>query len=131
MHVAEFLDAFMFRPDVEIVEAFLPDVSRDVVGEDSLRRIASAPCLCQNASRRSQFESLHHGRRSLPLRFADQQMNMFGHDHVTGDDELIAPAHLLQHGQQQVTTVRGAEQRLPPIVNEWEVLKMKIRRPAA
>jgi hypothetical protein len=49
------------------------------------------------------------------LRLADQQVDMFGHDHVTGDDELIAPAHLLQHGEKQIATSRRAEQGLPTI----------------
>jgi len=30
------------------------------------------------------------------LRFADQKMNMFWHDHVTNDNKLIASAHLFQ-----------------------------------
>jgi hypothetical protein len=42
-------------------------------------------------------------------------MNMLGHDHVTGHDELIALPQLLQHGQKKVTPARGAGQRLSPI----------------
>ena len=37
---------------------------------------------------------------------ANQQMNMLGHDHVAGDDKLIALAHLLQHRQNKVATTR-------------------------
>jgi hypothetical protein len=55
MHVAEFLDAFMLGPYVEIIESFLPDVLRDVVEEGSLGRISSSPGLRQNASRESKF----------------------------------------------------------------------------
>jgi len=74
------------------------------VEQDGLRRIASPPRLRQNASRKSKFESLYDGRRSLDLRFADQQVNRFGHDPVTGDEEVIAPADLLQHGEKQIAT---------------------------
>jgi len=42
MHVAKFFDAFVFGPNVEIVEPFLPDVLRDVVEQNSLSRIAVA-----------------------------------------------------------------------------------------
>jgi hypothetical protein len=42
-------------------------------------------------------------------------MNVLGHDHVTGYDELISPTHLFQHGKQQVAAARSAEQRLPAI----------------
>ena len=44
MHVAQFLDAFVFRPHIEIIvrvtELFLPDVLRTVVEETALFRIA-------------------------------------------------------------------------------------------
>jgi hypothetical protein len=42
-------------------------------------------------------------------------MNMFGHDHVSGDDELIATVHLLQRGQKQAPTPWRAEQGLAAI----------------
>jgi len=51
----------------------------------------------------------------LLLRFAYQQMNVLGHDHVTGHDELRALPRLLQHSQKKVTEARSAEQRLSPI----------------
>jgi hypothetical protein len=73
MHVAKFFDAFVFGPHVEIVEPFLPDVLREVVEQNSLRWIASTTRLRQNASRKSEFKSLHHGGRGFDLRFADQQ----------------------------------------------------------
>jgi hypothetical protein len=31
------------------------------------------------------------------------------------NDELVAKAHLLQHGQEQIATPRRAEQWLPPV----------------
>jgi hypothetical protein len=31
MHIAQLLDAFPFRPDIEIVKPLLPDVSRGIV----------------------------------------------------------------------------------------------------
>jgi len=89
-----------------------------------LGRVAWSPRLRQNASRKSKFKSLHHGRRSLYSRFADQQMNVLGHDHVTGNDELIAPANLLQHSQQQVTTASRAEQRLSLITTASDEMKV-------
>jgi hypothetical protein len=115
VHVAQFLNAFAFRPDVEIVKSLLPDMLRRVVEEAGLRRVATASRLRQDAPRKAEFESLHHGRRILLLRFTNQQMNVLGHDHITGHDELIALPHLLQHRQKKVTEARGAEQRLSPI----------------
>jgi hypothetical protein len=57
------------------------------------------------AARKAEFESLHDGRGSLLLGFADQEMDVLRHDHVTHNDELIASSHLLQYGQKQVATV--------------------------
>jgi hypothetical protein len=119
VHVAQFLNAFAFGPDVEILvgvmESLLPDVLRRVVEEAGLRRVAPASRLRQDAPRKAEFESLHHGRRILLLWFTYQQMNVLGHDHVTGHDELIALPHLFQHCQKKVAAVRSAEQRLSPI----------------
>jgi len=61
------------------------------------------------------LQRLHHGPGILLLRFAYQQMSVFGHDYVADDDELIAFAHLFHHRQKKVTAARGAEQRLAPI----------------
>jgi hypothetical protein len=42
-------------------------------------------------------------------------MNVFGHDHVSNDDELIATAHLLQRGQKQAPTPWSSEPGLAAI----------------
>ena len=68
---------------------------RHVLEEAGLPRVTTASRLRQDAPRKAEFESLHHGRRILLLRFTYQQMNVLGHDHVTDDDKLIALAHLL------------------------------------
>jgi hypothetical protein len=76
MHVAQFLDALVFGPYVEVVvgvmESLLPDVLRRALEEAGLRGVATASRLRQNAPRKAEFESLHHGRRILLLRFAYQ-----------------------------------------------------------
>jgi len=60
--------------------------------------------LRENAPRKAEFESLDHGRGSPFSRFADRQVNVLGHDHVSNDDELIALANLFEHGKKQVAT---------------------------
>jgi hypothetical protein len=67
---------------------------------------------------------LHDRRGGLLLRFADQKVNVLGHDHVTGYDEPIPPTHPLQHAQKKVTAVRRAEQRLPPITTARDEMKV-------
>jgi len=80
--------------------------------------------LGQDAPRKTNFQSLHHDGRILLLRFADQQMNVFGHDHVADDDESIALADLLQHSQKQVPTARSAKQGLSTITTASDEVKV-------
>jgi hypothetical protein len=58
VHVAQFLNALAFGPDVEVVESLLPDVLRRVLEEDGLRRVATASRLRQDPPRKAEFESL-------------------------------------------------------------------------
>jgi len=47
--------------------------------------------------------------------FAEQQMDVLGHHHITGDHKVVASAHLLQHLQKQVPTVAGTQQGAPAV----------------
>jgi hypothetical protein len=58
------------------------------------------------------------------LRFADQEVYVLRHDHITGYYELMPPAHSFQHGEKQVTTVRSAEQRLPVITTASDEMQV-------
>ena len=49
----------------------------------------------QNAPYETLLDDLHHRRRRAAFGFADQQMNVLGHDDVSHDHELVAPADLL------------------------------------
>ncbi len=134
MHISKFLDAFVLGPNVEIVEPFRPDMLRgnrrarwvrlgvrewvrhfSRFSRSGFRGHPKSSILCDYASRKTNLKSLHNGRRSLLLRFANQKVNMFRHDHVTNHDKLIASAHLLQNSKKQIATARSAEQLLPPI----------------
>ena len=48
------------------------------------------------------FEHLHDYGKALALRFAQQQMHVFGHDHIPGDCELMAAANLFRHAQKKI-----------------------------
>src|SRR5271154_7584030 len=81
----------------------------------ALRRFAFPFRRSQNAARETEFESLHNRRRILVLRFTDQKVDVLGHDDVSDHDELVAAAHLLQHGEKELATEGCAQQWLPPI----------------
>jgi hypothetical protein len=51
-------------------------------------------------------------------------MNVFGHDHVSGNDELIAAANLLQHGQKQIAMRWSAEQWTAVITTAGDEMKV-------
>ena len=57
------------------------------------------------------LQHLHHDRRRGLLRFADQQMEVLGHDHVAEHDKAMASPDFFQKLEQQVATAGGAQQR--------------------
>jgi len=61
------------------------------------------------------FEGRHYDRRIAALRFAEEEVDVFGHDHVAHYDEAMALANLLQHLEKQITATGSAEKR-PPLV---------------
>jgi len=104
MHIPQLLDPFSRRPHVEVVETRLPEHSTGLFAKQfALARITTL------ASRQQRLcgallDDLHHGRRTPHLRFREQQMNMFGHDHVANDDKSIALARLLENGEEAVAS---------------------------
>jgi len=60
----------------------------------------------QDAPRKAQFQSLHDRRWRTILRFADQQMRVLGHNHVTEDYELIPLSYPFQNSEKQVAPPR-------------------------
>lgn len=110
MHVFEFLHPLGFGPDYEVVEARHPDVSgvRRFPPQAAMRRRLFA-ALSEQTSREALFQYLHDSRRISTLRFADQQMEMCGHDDVTDDHEVVAAANLFESLQEQAADVGGAD----------------------
>jgi hypothetical protein len=55
---------------------------RTILEQAALPEVAASPHLSQHATRKAHFQSLHDRRRASLLRFAYQEMNMFGHHYV-------------------------------------------------
>src|SRR6266576_2744848 len=117
MHVFQFLDPLPIRPNVEVIKASLPNVPECVLEKCRPSQVA-ATLWRQHPSSKTKLEGLHNRGRVLFLRLTDQQMNMFGHDHVAQHDKLITPSHLFQNSEKQVATHSGAQQRLSVITTE-------------
>lgn len=118
MHVTQLLDAFALRPDVEVVEPLLPDVLRNAIKKARLGRIEFPFLPHQDTPRKTNFDRLHHDGWVFQLRFADQEMDVLRHDHVTHDYELIPLARLFEDSQKKIATACATQQRLAVITTE-------------
>jgi hypothetical protein len=54
------------------------------------------------------LQHLHHDRRRSLLRFADEQMEVFRHDHVSEHNKAVALPDFFQKVEEQVATIGGA-----------------------
>ena len=112
MHIAQLLDPLALAPYVEVVESLLPDRLWHGFEQRNLQRVPAPPLFGQDAPRKTWLERLHYGRRIFLLRFADEQVNVLGHNHVADHHEGIAPAYLLEHFEKKIAAARRAQQGL-------------------
>jgi len=106
VHVVELLNEFSLTPNVEIIEAGLPELGQEIVrvlkrksellGKHFLAWLTAEP------ARHALFQDLHDGGRSVHSRLADEQVNVVGHDD-------IAVAHFAQNRHKQILRARGGE----------------------
>jgi hypothetical protein len=66
----------------------------------------------------SKLQSLNRGRKGLALRFAQQQMNVFGHDDISQYDKTITAANAFECPQEEITAPFIVEQWLAPVATE-------------
>ena len=98
MHVAQLLDPLAFAPHIEIVKAPLPHALLLLWPQLSLSGLS--PLFAQQMPRIPLFEHLHHRRGRAPLRFADQQMNVFWHDYVAHHHERVSLPNFFKNPQE-------------------------------
>jgi hypothetical protein len=60
------------------------------------RALLRAGTTLPHQARETLFHHFHHHRPVAPLGLADQQMDVFGHNHVPNYGEAISAARLLQ-----------------------------------
>lgn len=93
MDIAQLLDALGLAPDIEIVIARLPEGS-------AFDRTKFARCVL--------LEHLKRDGEPATLRFADQEVNMFGHNYEAANKESVPAAGAFEHLQEYVTCGRFA-----------------------
>jgi hypothetical protein len=50
-------------------------------------------------------------------------MHMLGHDHISDDDNSVADSRLFEDAQEEVATLRRAQQRTPLVTTEGDEVK--------
>jgi hypothetical protein len=119
VHVVKFLDELALTPDIEIVEARLPELGQKIVGlskwESELLGGYFFAWLAAKLSRYALLQDLHDGGRSAGGRLTDEQVNVIGHDNVTRESEAVAVAHLAQNLHKQISGVGRGKQRQPSV----------------
>jgi hypothetical protein len=96
VHVAQLFDALVFVMDVEVVIASLP--------ERPLRA----------AQGNGKFQRMDDIGDCASVWFADEEMNMFGHDDIPGDYEVITAPYSFKGIYKNVAS-RGRPQVLPTV----------------
>ncbi len=64
------------------------------------------------------LEHLQGFRRISPLRLAEEQVDVFGHDHITDQQEAVSPADLVKDLHEAVAGARRAEVGAPAIATK-------------
>ena len=95
MKVLQLLHSFLFRPDVEVVVRALPEPRQRVGMNEFARNIL--------------LQHLYRDRECAALGFANEQMNVLGHDYVPGDEHPVPSANALQNLLECRTGARRAE----------------------
>src|ERR1700722_17229631 len=121
MHVDQLLDPFARAPNVEVVEAALPDALAGCRPELGLQPVSFFP---QHATRKALLPHLHDGRRRASFRLAKQQGKGLGHHHVTGDYETVTLSRFLENLQEQIASRCAGEPGLAMITTTGKEMQM-------
>jgi hypothetical protein len=108
-----FSTVFVVVPHIEVVVTALPESNLS-------RPLEFSPHLL--------LQNLQDGAELKSARFADQQMHVFGHDDVAGDDEAVALPHPLQFLLKDAVSVPRFEQGLSSIATEVTKWKFAVCR---
>jgi hypothetical protein len=134
VHVVQFLDELGLTPHVEIIKAVLPKPGQRF-GRIAERKLelsgGGLPSrLASQAARHALFQDLQDGGRSPHAGFADEQMNVVGHDNVAHQGKPVAIAHFSQNLHKQIPRVRRGQQGQSPIATEGDEMEMALSIPA-
>ena len=126
VHVVEFLHHFCAGMHVEIIVSSLPESTKlcrsFCEAEGPLARVPMPPFT--QAARNSLFEHLYDFRGAAGSRFADQQMHMFGHQHIADQCKTIPGTDLLEDVDGEIPRTNGAEKTPSLIAAKGDEMKI-------
>jgi hypothetical protein len=67
---------------------------------------------------------LNGRRQALSLRFADQQVDVLGHDHISNDHQTVSPPNLFKHLQEQIPPSTESEESLAFMTTESDEVQI-------
>jgi hypothetical protein len=121
MNVSQFLNPLRLGPDGRVVISNLPESlrlphpSRVFCGRVGLR---------PQLSRSDLLQHLNHERKFCPLRFADEQVHMLGHDYISGNEAAMPPADTFQLTRKSIFSRGRVKQLHPPITAECDEVQL-------
>ncbi len=92
-----------FSVHIEVIKARQPErIGKNRAGAAPGLAEVARPGNCGPLQRTNEtkLQRLHRDRKRRPLRFGHQQMNVLGHDHISEDDQSIAPAYTFKNLQE-------------------------------
>jgi len=128
VHVVELLLKFGSRVNVEVIVAALPESPQPTFPlskRESQLRPAFAPSAAQRA-RHPLFENLHNFRRRDVSGFAQQEMDVFGHQDVTDEREAITSSYLFENAHRQIPGAHAAQQGAAMIATEGDEMQIAV-----
>ena len=125
MHVAQLLDALFRGPDVEVVEAGLPEWQAWHIWKQKPLAGVDTSLFRQESVRRALFQNLHDGGRRSYLRLGDEQVEVLGHDHISHNHETVALASLFEDGEEPVAASQAAKLRPAVIAGTSDKVQVK------
>ena len=126
VHVVKFFEHFRAGINVEIIITALPETPQQV----SLFRKTQAELTlhtalpCSQAARKSLLEDLDNLRGSNTSTLAEEQVDVFWHDHVADQSEAVASADFLENLRSKIPGAGGGQERPSLVAAEGDEVQV-------
>lgn len=128
VHVVKFLDELGLTPDVEIVEAQLPELGQQAARvrkrKGKLLRGEFFAGLAAELPRDALFQDLQDEGRSALDWLADEQVNVIRHDDVTSQGKTVAVTHFSENLDKQIPGTSGRQKGQAPVATAGDEMPM-------